>query len=130
MKSHSYAVPYGKSSLEFVLPPGMRARVVVSQPAKHLADVQQAIRQALAAPIGTLPLREIAKPGDRACIVFTDSTRASPDHLLVGALLEELEAAGIRDDDITLLCGIGMHRPRRKRRGSSSWGQKSSTVTA
>jgi len=42
--------------------------------------------------------------------VFTDITRASPDHLLVPALLGELEKAGVRDEDITLLCGIGMHR--------------------
>ena len=37
--------------------------------------------------------------------------RSSPDHLLVPALLKELEQAGVRDEDITLLCGIGMHRP-------------------
>ena len=43
--------------------------------------------------------------------VFTDITRASPDHLLVRALLNELEIAGVRDEDVTLLCGIGMHRP-------------------
>jgi nickel-dependent lactate racemase len=46
----------------------------------------------------------------RVCIVFTDSTRASPDHLLVPALLSELEKAGVLDEDITLLCGTGMHR--------------------
>jgi nickel-dependent lactate racemase len=49
--------------------------------------------------------------GDRVCIVFTDITRASPDHLLVPALLEELSDAGVQDADVTLLCGIGMHRP-------------------
>jgi lactate racemase len=43
--------------------------------------------------------------------VFTDITRTSPDHILVPALLSELEAAGVRDRDITLLCGTGMHRP-------------------
>jgi nickel-dependent lactate racemase len=43
--------------------------------------------------------------------VFTDITRASPDHLLVPAILDELERAGVRDDDVTLLCGIGLHRP-------------------
>jgi nickel-dependent lactate racemase len=45
------------------------------------------------------------------CIVFTDVTRASPDALLVPPVLAELEAAGVRDEDITLLCGIGLHRP-------------------
>jgi nickel-dependent lactate racemase len=76
-----------------------------------VADVTGAISEALTAPIGTPQLREMAQPGDRVCIVFTDITRASPDHLLVPALLEELEAAGVRNEDVTLLCGIGMHRP-------------------
>jgi nickel-dependent lactate racemase len=53
----------------------------------------------------------MARSGTRVCIVFTDVTRASPDHLLVPALLEELESAGVQNKDITLLCGIGMHRP-------------------
>jgi nickel-dependent lactate racemase len=76
-----------------------------------LADVEGAIAEALANPIASPLLREMAKPGDQVCIVFTDITRASPDHLLVPALLREMGAAGVRDGDITLLCGIGMHRP-------------------
>ena len=106
-----YEVPYGKSGIEFTLPPGMRGTVAVSKPAAPLTDVTAAISEALAHPVGSPPLRQLAGPGDSACIVFTDVTRASPDHLLVPALLAELAAAGVRDEDITLLCGIGMHRP-------------------
>ena len=106
-----YKVPYSKSTIEFTLPPGMRGAVFVSKPAEPLADVEGAIAEVLAHPIGVPPLREMAQPGDSICIVFTDITRASPDHLLVPALLQELEIAGVHDEDITLLCGIGMHRP-------------------
>lgn len=111
MPSQTYQIPYSKSSLEFHLPPGMRATVAVSQPVQPVADVPLAIQEALNHPIGTPPLRDIAKAGNRVCIVFTDITRASPDRQLVPALLHELELAGVRDEDITLLCGIGMHRP-------------------
>ncbi|MCR4407215.1 MAG: nickel-dependent lactate racemase [Anaerolineae bacterium] len=106
-----YRIPYSRTYLEFTLPPGMRGTVVVSQPVAPLADVSRAVAEAVAHPIASPPLREMARQGDRVCIVFTDITRASPDHLLVPALLRELEAAGVRDEDITLLCGIGMHRP-------------------
>lgn len=106
-----YTVPYGKTTIEFDLPPGMRGAVAVSKQIEPLADVKAAIADALAHPIGSPPLRQMAKRGDRVCIVFTDITRASPDHLMVPAMLKELEAAGVRDEDITLLCGIGMHRP-------------------
>ncbi len=105
-----YSVPYGKTEIEFNLLPGMRGTVAVSKKAEPLSDVKQAIAETLDNPIGTPPLREMANPGDRVCITFTDITRASPDYLLVPALLRELSAAGVRDEDITLLCGIGLHR--------------------
>jgi nickel-dependent lactate racemase len=111
MQNQKYQIPYSKSSLEFTLLPGMQSTVAVSQPMKSLNDVPAAIQNALNNPIGTPKLRQMAKPGDRVCIVFTDITRSSPDHQLVPALLSELEQAGVRDEDITLLCGIGMHRP-------------------
>ena len=111
MTIQTFRVPYGTSSLEFSLPPGMTAGLAVSKPVPPLADPAQAIRQALAHPTGSAPLRELAHAGSRVCIVYTDSTRATPDDLLVPALLTELEAAGVRDENITLLCGIGMHRP-------------------
>ena len=111
MQNQTYKIPYSKSVLEFTLPPSMRVTVAVSQPGEPVKDISIAIKEALDHPIGKPPLRELAKPGDRACIVFTDITRACPDHLLVPALLAELEKAGVRDEDITLLCGVGMHRP-------------------
>ena len=110
MQNQTYQIPFSKTNLKFNLLPGMKADVAVSQPAKYIQDISASFQQALDHPLGTPPLREIAKPGDQACIVFTDITRASPDHLLVPALLRELEKAGVRDEDITLLCGIGMHR--------------------
>ncbi|TET53769.1 MAG: nickel-dependent lactate racemase [Anaerolineales bacterium] len=114
-RTNQYKVPYGKADLAFELPPGMRGTVVVSRPAEPLADVEGAIAEALTKPVGSPPLREMAGQGDAAsltaCIVFTDVTRSSPDQLLVSALLRELETAGVRYENITLLCGIGMHRP-------------------
>ncbi|MFH1242499.1 MAG: nickel-dependent lactate racemase [Pseudomonadota bacterium] len=106
-----YSIPYGKSQLSFELPRSMRGTLLTSRQAEPIADVERAVAEALARPINSPTLKELARPGHRACIVFTDMTRASPDHLLVPALLAELEAAGVGREDITLLCGTGMHRP-------------------
>ena len=105
-----YKIPYGKSKINFELPISMKGTVVVSQPAQPVRDANKAIEQALENPIGSRPLHQIAQRGQRVCVVFPDITRSSPDHLLVPALLAELVKSGVRDEDITLLCGIGMHR--------------------
>jgi nickel-dependent lactate racemase len=106
-----YQVPYGKTVLEFDLPPGMRGTLVKSEAVQPLTDVEGAIAKTLSTPINSPPLDQLAHPGDRVCIVFTDITRDSPDQVLIRPILQQLEKAGVRDQDITLLCGIGMHRP-------------------
>ena len=106
-----YQVPFDKGEVTFTLPEGWRGTVIESRTVSPIEDVPEAVSEAIASPIGSPPLRDLAAPGDTVCIAFTDSTRASPDHLLVPPVLAELEAAGVRDEDITLLCGIGMHRP-------------------
>lgn len=111
MQPTKFRIPYGRTTIDFCLPAGMQADLAVSRSVKPINDPTHAIHKALTHPIGSAPLHEFARSGQRVCIVFTDITRASPDHLLVPALIAELEKAGVRDKDITLLCGIGMHRP-------------------
>jgi nickel-dependent lactate racemase len=107
----TYHIPYSTTTLKFDLLPGMRGRLVESKSLPPLEDLPAAVDAALAQPVNSPPLRDLARPGDTVCIVFTDATRACPDDLLIPPILRELERAGVRDEDITLLCGIGMHRP-------------------
>lgn len=106
-----YTVPYGKGTIQFSLPPGMKVTRAVSRLFRPVENERAAVAEALARPVGAPPLREMARPGNKACIVFTDITRSCPDHLLVPPLLSELKTAGVREEDITLMCGIGLHRP-------------------
>lgn len=75
-----------------------------------LFDSPGAIQAAPRLPVASPPLHEQVHAGDPACVVFTDITRSSPDHLLVPALPGELQPAGAHDSDITLRCGTGTHR--------------------
>jgi lactate racemase len=106
-----YTVPYKKEALRFELPAAMRVEVVTSKPIAPIPDPRAAIWDAVAHPIDSPRLIEMARPGDRVAIIFTDITRASPDHLFMPPVLDELAQAGVRDEDITLICGVGMHRP-------------------
>ncbi len=55
------------------------------------------------------PCTTFVKPSDRVGIVFSDITRATPYHLLLPAILDEL--AHIPDEHITLFNATGTHRP-------------------
>jgi lactate racemase len=109
-----FQVPFGKKTIQFSLRPKMRYTQAVSKPFPPVVNEGATVAEALARPIGSAPLRELARAGSRVCIVFTDVTRACPDDLLVPPMLSELRAAGVRDQDITLLCGVGMHRSSTK----------------
>ncbi|MFN2109098.1 MAG: lactate racemase domain-containing protein, partial [Anaerolineae bacterium] len=104
----TYHVPYSTTTLEFDLLPGMRGRLVKSKRMPPLEDMPATVDAVQSEPVNSPPLRDLARPGDSVCIVFTDATRACPDDLLIPPILRELEQAGVRDEDITLLCGIGM----------------------
>ena len=99
---------YGRTGLEIELPD--HADVITSRFVPGLADEPAAIRRALREPLGSAPLAEKVQAGQKVVIVHSDITRATPNDRILPVLLAELESAGIRRDDITLLNGLGTHR--------------------
>lgn len=99
---------YGEGYLTIDLPEDVTAVIEPSHVA-GLPDEKAAVLAALEKPIGTLPLRQQIEAGDRICIVFTDITRATPNHRLIPWLLEYLKH--VPRENITLLNGLGTHRP-------------------
>ena len=75
-----------------------------------LADVPSALAASLTAPVGAPPLRQLAGGARDAVIAIPDLSRARPNDLIVPALLDELNAAGVCDERITVLVGCGLHR--------------------
>lgn len=104
------SLAYGQGTLDVEFPDD---RTVVIQPAHRpgLPDEAAALEQAVGNPIGAPPLRDWLKPKARVCILFTDITRATPNHRLIPWLLAHLESLGVQDDQVTLLNQLGTHRP-------------------
>jgi len=99
---------YGEDGLEVELP---RDRTTVVEPTYVEAAEDQAglLRTALRAPVDGPPLRELVRPGQRVAISMCDGTRPQPRHLMIPAVLEELD--GIVDlDDVVVLVATGTHR--------------------
>ena len=69
------------------------------------------VTRALAEPIGAPPLRQVVRPGETVAIVTSDITRPCPTAKILPPVLAELEAGGVRREDITLVFALGSHRP-------------------
>lgn len=99
---------YGRQGLEIEVPDD--ATVLLPRETAPLPDPDAAVREALAAPIGSPPLRELARGGRTAAIVVSDITRPVPNGLLLPPLLDELAAAGVARDAVTVVIATGLHR--------------------
>ncbi len=82
-----------------------------------LSDPKKAVLKAIRKPLGTKPLKEHVKAGSKVLIAFADLAvpvppMPPPDNreTAIGAIIEELYSAGVKNKDITLVCANGIHR--------------------
>ena len=68
------------------------------------------VRRALQEPIGAPQLRELVHPNEKIVIITSDITRPMPTWKVMPALLDELYAAGVKKENITLVFALGSHR--------------------
>ncbi|MDO8670311.1 MAG: lactate racemase domain-containing protein [Dehalococcoidia bacterium] len=67
------------------------------------------IRRALANPISSPSLRELARGKKNVVILFDDMSRPTKVYDIAPFVLEELSAAGVEDDNIQFICALGCH---------------------
>jgi nickel-dependent lactate racemase len=99
---------YGESGLTVDLPED-RTTVVEPVYTPGAPDPAETLRAALRTPVAGPRLRDIVRPGQTVAIAVCDGTRAQPRHLMVPAVLEELD--GVVDlTDVVVLVATGTHR--------------------
>jgi len=102
---------YGRSGLEVDLPEANVVKCLEHRPMPPLDDPSAAVMDALANPIGTSSLSQLAAGRRTACILISDITRPVPNETILKPLLAELHAAGISAENILILVATGLHRP-------------------
>lgn len=102
---------YGTGTLPIEIPDKNVAGVLEISESVPLSDEDGAVRGAIARPIASPPLAELAKGRESACIVISDVTRPVPNKVILPPVLATLERAGIRREKITILIATGIHRP-------------------
>jgi lactate racemase len=105
-----YPIPFGKKWITVTLPDHVPVQWVESRKATPVADVMRAVEDSLNRPIGTPRLRDLVKPQKTVAIIVTDITRKLPEEIILPLLVNELETAGIRKQDITAVVATGTHR--------------------
>lgn len=105
-------IPYYTSSLDLHVEEANLEAVITAKTDSYDPGMSEAalVEQALANPIGTPPLRELAKGKKKVTLVTSDHTRAVPSKLTLPILLREIRA-GNPEADITILIATGLHRP-------------------
>lgn len=111
MSNRQFSLKYGKTELPLSIPEEQLVCEVVGREVPPLPDIEKAVREALARPIDAPPLREVARPGEKVVITVSDITRSwQRMDLVLPVMLEELNIAGVPDENVTILIVVGAHR--------------------
>lgn len=100
---------YGDEKLELSFPDAWRLTVAEMKGGREIDEA--GIRQALANPLGSPRLSEIARGRRSAAILIDDLSRPTPAYRLLPLILEELAAGGISEDRVRIIAAVAAHRP-------------------
>lgn len=100
---------FGDREVRLAFPDGWDVTVYPQRGAPEMTDA--AIREAVAKPFGSRPLREVAKGKKSVAIIVDDLSRPTPAWRIIPFVLEELRAVGVPDAAIRFVVGGGAHRP-------------------
>lgn len=100
---------YGDEEMELHLPESWEVQEcrMAGHDTPPLTD--EHLREALRRPLGTEPLRQMARGRKQVVILFDDLTRPAPTWKILPFVLEELREAGIADDRIRFVGAFANH---------------------
>lgn len=104
-----WAAWYGDGDFNLEFPDSWDIKSFSMKDAKELS--QKEIENAIDKPIGTPPLKKIAGGKRNAVIVVEDISRPSRLESILNIIINQLNAAGIKDEKIVLIYALGAHRP-------------------
>ena len=103
--------PYGKGKLVHTFDDSELIGVLTSSIEEYKTDKtgEELVREALANPVDSAPLSELARGKSKVVIIASDHTRPVPSKVIMPAMLEEIRR-GNPDANITILIATGCHR--------------------
>ena len=105
-----FQIKYYKNLVSFHIPDENVLEEINPNEVPFVESETGEVKRALENPFDTPKLRDIVKPGEKIVIVTRDVTRPVPSKIILPCLIEELEKAGVKDEDVTVVFGLGSHR--------------------
>jgi len=103
---------YGRGVQEFEVPDHLLLGVVEGTAVEPLPDLRRALEEALENPVGSPPLAEMVRSGDRVAVACPDFHRLwVRARVWMPLLVGYLNRCGVRDRDITVIIANGTHAP-------------------
>ena len=101
---------FGNSTIELDIPERNISSVILPSEPERKEDSTSLIKKALENPIKSRRLSEIVNSNSRIVIIVSDITRPTPTAKFLPLLLEELYLGGAKDENITIVFALGLHR--------------------
>ena len=101
---------YGHNSITLRIPDKNYLGTLNPKEVKEVENPVNEVKRALTNPIGSKKLKEIVSSQDKVIVLVSDVTRPAPSFILLPPILEELKEAGIKNDQIMIVFGLGVHR--------------------
>lgn len=105
-----YQLPYGNVFQEVTLPEEKVLYDIHGNKADVLEDITAATLAAVRCPIASQPLQKVVRKGDKVAVIVSDVTRLVRTAEFLPVIISEINAAGVPDEDITIIVATGTHR--------------------
>jgi len=101
---------FGSMALELDIPERNVSSIILPSEPEKKEDGAFLIKKALENPIKSRRLSEIVNPDSKVAIIVSDVTRPTPTAKLLPPLLEELYLGGAKNENISIVFALGLHR--------------------
>ena len=99
----------GRDSIELPVPDNWQLEICNMAGFKEPALQPFQIRSAIANPVGSSRIADLAKGKKEVAIIFDDMSRGTRTTQIIPFVLEELASAGIQDSQIRFIAALGCH---------------------
>ena len=106
---------YGQGTMQAIIEEKNLLQIIESNAFKQDKTEDEIISEALNNPIDSEKLKDMVHEGETVCIIISDITRSwQKPHKFLYKIVDELNAGGVKDEDIIFISAQGTHRKHTK----------------